>query len=164
VNPEFLPNLVLDNVLINNVEFLVFVSGSTNYLEGQSGPITIQSWAMGNRYTTTDGKPTNSIGFLSPVPNKAPVLLDSSGNFFTRSKPQYETLSLSSFIVITSLGVSNDGTGDQSAAINAALLANVGSVVFFPAGVYRVMSTVFVPANSKIVGEGAACSLSPFSI
>jgi hypothetical protein len=34
------------------------------------------------------------------------------------------------------------------------LASNVGSVVFFPAGIYLVKNTVFVPKGSIIVGEG----------
>jgi hypothetical protein len=153
VNPTFLPNLVLDNVQIENVDFLVYVPGSTNFLEGQTGPITIQSWAMGKRYDTADGIGRNTIGFVSPVPDKSPLLLDASGRFFERGKPQYESFGANSFLVATDFSISNDGTGDQSGAINSLLSGNVGRFIFFPAGIYRVESTVFVPTGSVLVGE-----------
>lgn len=98
VNPNFIPNFVMDNVQIKNVDFLVFEPGSTNYLEGQTGPITIQSWAMGKRYTSMDGEGGSIIGFVSPVPNKSPLLLDVNGKFFERGKPQYENFGVASFL------------------------------------------------------------------
>ncbi|KAK3303620.1 putative glucan 1,3-beta-glucosidase precursor, partial [Chaetomium strumarium] len=157
VNPNFIPNFVMDNVQIQNVDFLVFQPGSTNYLEGQAGPITIQSWAMGKRYTSVDGEGGSVIGFVSPVPDKSPLLLDANGKFFERSKPQYENFGAGSFLVATDFpNLRNDGTGDQSGAINGflELAASSGNFAFFPAGVYRVESTVLVPAGVVVIGEG----------
>ncbi len=59
-------------------------------------------------------------------------------------------------MVATSFGISNSGTGDQAGPINALLksAASSKSPVFFPAGVYLVESTVFIPTGSIIVGEG----------
>ena len=93
-------------------------------------------------------------GFVNPAPVISGSLLDSSGAYFTRSKPQYETVGAGSIIVATAHGVSNSGTGDQSGAINTLLSSNVGAVIFFPAGVYLVKNTVKVPVGSKIVGSG----------
>ena len=56
--------------------------------------------------------------------------------------------------MVTAYGVSNDGIGDQTAAINNILSANVGKPIFFPAGVYLVKGTIFIPVNSVLVGEG----------
>lgn len=78
-------------------------------------------------------------------------MLNSNGAYFTRPKPQYEGTTP---VVATQNGVSNSGTGDQTAAINALLSGNVGSVIFFPAGVYLVSGTVHVPVGSKIIGSG----------
>jgi glucan 1,3-beta-glucosidase len=88
------------------------------------------------------------------APNKPTSLLDDNGNYFTRSKPQYEDVSAGSIVVATSHGISNDGTGDQTAAINSLLSGNVGSLIFFPAGVYLVEGTVKIPVDSTIVGSG----------
>lgn len=90
-------------------------------------------------------------GFVNPSPNKPVALLDGGGAYFTRSKPQYVGASP---VVATSHGISNDGTGDQTNAINSLLSGNVGSVIFFPAGVYLVQGTVKIPVGSKIVGSG----------
>lgn len=107
---------------------------------------------MGMRYQSLDGTGSFVTGLLDPAPNKPKSLLDSSGNFFTRSRPQYETTT--DFIVATANGIDNDGTGDQSTAINTLLSSNVGTPIFFPACIYQVQSTVFVPVGSILVGEG----------
>ena len=54
----------------------------------------------------------------------------------------------------TANNISNDATGDQTDAINTLLSDNVGTPIFFPAGIYLVKSTVFVPVGSIILGEG----------
>jgi hypothetical protein len=107
---------------------------------------------MGMVCDSLDGTCRYQTSLLSPAPNKPQALLNSSGNYFQRSRPQYENNP--GFIVATAHGVSNDGTGDQSGSINALLAAHVGTPIFFPAGIYQVQKTVFVPVNSIIVGEG----------
>jgi hypothetical protein len=71
-----------------------------------------------------------------------------------RSRPQYETLSASQFLVATAEGCRNDGTGDQTGAINAFLrkAAGSGQVAYFPAGIYQVGGTVFVPTGTRMQG------------
>jgi glucan 1,3-beta-glucosidase len=93
-------------------------------------------------------------GLLDPSPNKPSSLLNSSGSWFARSRPQYETYSASEFIIATDNNISNDGTGDQSSAINSLLSENVGKPIFFPAGIYQVQNTVVVPLNTIMLGEG----------
>jgi hypothetical protein len=154
VNPDFLPSIVIDNLNIQNVEFLVYVSGSTNYLLVSGNTLNVKSWAMGKRYTSIEDSGSYQIGFIDPAPSKPAALLDGTGKFYTRSKPQYENLSAGSFIIVTANGVSNDGTGDQTNAINSILSKNVGTPIFFPAGIYLVKGTVFIPVNSVLVGEG----------
>jgi len=87
-------------------------------------------------------------------PAKPKALLGSGGKLFTRSRPQYEKLGVGSFLIATQNGCSNDGTGDNTAAINSFLqkAAAAGQVAYFPAGIYSVGGTVNVPVNSKIVG------------
>ena len=116
--------------------------------------MTITNWALGYQYTSLNAtQPTFTYGDISPSPSKPAMLLDGNGNYFTRSRPQYETLGAGSLVNILDHGVVNDGTGDQTNAINSVLSGNVGSVIYFPAGVYAVQGTVNVPVGSKITGE-----------
>ncbi|KAL2827770.1 pectate lyase superfamily protein-domain-containing protein [Aspergillus cavernicola] len=144
------PNIVLDNLLVENSQSVVLISGGDTILEGSSGPLYFNSWANGYQ-VISDGTSGERTGFMSPAPRKSSSLLDGSGAYFTRSKPQY---SGSSPIVATDNGVSNDGTGDQTDAINSLLSGNVGSLIFFPGGVYLVEGTVYIPVGSIIVGSG----------
>ena len=108
--------------------------------------------------SVVDSLATDSVvpitSLLNPAPNKPTSLLNSSGSWFARSRPQYETYSASEFVIATDNGISNDGTGDQSSAINTLLSDNVGSPIFFPAGIYQVQNTVVIPVGTIMLGEG----------
>ncbi|KAF5855169.1 hypothetical protein ETB97_009769 [Aspergillus alliaceus] len=144
------PSIVLDNLLVENSASVVLVSGGDTILEGSTGALYFDSWVSGYRYLP-DGSGGRSSGFMNQKPDKPSALLDGSGAYFRKAKPQYES---ETPIVATDHGVSNSGTGDQSSAINSLLSDNVGSVIFFPAGVYLVESTVKVPVGSRIIGSG----------
>lgn len=148
------PNIILDNLLVENSADVVLVSGGEIIVAGSTDALYFTSWNMGRLYDSLSGDGQDHTGFLSPTPNKPASLLDSSGQYFSQSRPQYETYSSSDFVVATSNGISNDGTGDQTGAINTLLSSSVGKPVFFPAGIYQVESTVKVPVGSIIVGEG----------
>lgn len=148
----FTPNLVLDNLLVDNSVNVVAYTGGDTIFTGSSSRVHFTSWAMGMRYTTLHGNGTKVTGLLNPAPNKSKNLLDGTGNFYTRSRPQYEHVG--NFVVAIAHGIANDGTGDQAGAINSLLSSNVGTPIFFPAGIYQVQDTVKVPVNSIIVGEG----------
>lgn len=118
------PNIVLDNLLVENS---VFISGGAILLTEFSGSLYFNSWT--NEYQETrDTSGGKRIGFMDPAPTKSRTLLNSSGAYFSQSKPQYPSQRP---IVATDNGVTNDGTGDQTAAINKLLSSNVGSLIFF---------------------------------
>lgn len=81
-------------------------------------------------------------------------LLDSQGNVFERSKPQYEDVAASSFVSVKSAGAKGDGSTDDTAAIQAVLdSATEDQIVYFDHGNYIITSTLKVPKNIKITGE-----------
>ena len=113
----------------------MLISGGETILPGSGGAQYFNSWASG--YQVTPNQPGGKRnGFVDPVPDKPASLLNGNGAYFTRSKPQYAGIDV---VVATDHGLANDGTGDQTAAINSLLASNVGAVVFFPAGVYLGM-------------------------
>ena len=114
---------------------------------------TIDFWALGYRYLAGNGTGSSVTGVLDPAPVRPSGLVDGSGQYFFQSRPQYETTASSGFVVATDQGVSNDGTGDQTAAINSLLSGNVGTPIFFPGGIYLVQGTVQIPVDSIIVGS-----------
>lgn len=144
------PKIVLNNLLVENSQSVVLVSGGDTILEGSFGPLYFNSWVNGYQ-TLSDGLSGSRTGFVSPAPRKSPGLLDSSGAYFSRSKRQYAG---STPIVATDHDILSDGTGDQTAAINSLLAASVGSIIFFPGGICLVKGTVRIPVGSMIVGSG----------
>ena len=102
---------------------------------------------MGKRYTSIEDSSSYQHGFIDPAPNKPVALLDDTGKFYTRSKPQYENLSAGNPTIVTANGVSNDGTGNQTDAINSILSKDVGTPIFFPAGIYLVKGKSMLQKN-----------------
>lgn len=135
---------------MENSDAVVLISGGDTILEGSASALYFNSWASGYQYFP-DGSGGKTSGFISPAPEKSSNLLDASGAYFQQSKPQYETTTP---ISVTNYGVSNDGTGDQTDAINTVLASNTGSVIFFPGGVYLVEGTIKIPVGSRIIGSG----------
>ncbi|KAI1771426.1 pectin lyase-like protein [Hypoxylon cercidicola] len=146
------PNIVLDNLEMSNVGTTVQDEGGSTILAG-TGHVDL--WAIGRRYNGTKGTTTSG-----PVdaPPKGSRLLDEDGKLFYRSRPQYENLGVGSFRIATDHGCRNDGTGDNTDAINTFLQEanDAGQIAYFPAGTYRVGGTVFIPTGSRV--QGAAWS------
>ncbi|KFZ24807.1 hypothetical protein V502_00717 [Pseudogymnoascus sp. VKM F-4520 (FW-2644)] len=143
------PNIVLDNTVFKDVDSPVMVDGGSALLSGSS-----DLWATGKRYNGSVG--STETGDVT-APAKAKGLLDSETGFlYVRSRPQYEDLSTSSFLVATTDGgCKNDGTGDQTSCINSFLKKAVGAdqVAYFPAGIYTIGGTVLIPTGSRVQGS-----------
>jgi glucan 1,3-beta-glucosidase len=152
--PAAAGSLYLENVKLYNVGVAVLGPNGT-YLPGSSGAINIDAGADGHRYL-----PNGPVNVRGPIaPSKRPAsLLDASGKYYERSKPQYGSLPLSSFLSARDLGCAGDGETDDTEALKAAILKarDEKKILFIDAGYYRVTSTVYVPPGSKIVGEALA--------
>ena len=144
------PNMVIDNLVTSNVGTIVKTTDGHVFVPAAS---TVVLWAVGQRYSGGEG--TYESGNVGGVPSRPASLLGNDGSFFSRSRPQYEALGSSSFLVATAQGIKNDGTGDQTAAINSFLQSAVtqGRIAYFPAGIYQVQGTVKVPLGSRIQGS-----------
>lgn len=143
-------SLILENVQLNNVQTAVQGPGSVS-LAGSSGATTIAAWGQGHAYTPNG--PNNFQGTFSP--NNRPGSLLNGNNFYTRSKPQYEGLPVSSFISARASGAKGDGNTDDTQALAAAIssAASQNKVLYLDHGNYKVTNTIAVPAGAKIVGE-----------
>jgi hypothetical protein len=122
-------------------------------LAGTTGSTNIAGWGRGPSYTATSH--TRIQGSITPA-TRPGVLTTSTGEFYQRSKPQYETYQASSFVSVRSAGAKGDGVTDDTAAITSAITSALssGSIVYFDAGYYVVSSTIYIPPGSKITGEG----------
>lgn len=153
--PHTAGSIILENVALNNVGTAVQGPNGTILAGGSS---VIAAWGQGNKYTPTG--PSKFVSDLTPATRPA-GLLDGS-KFYQRSKPQYESLPASAFVSARDGGAKGDGTTDDTAALQSVInsAAGSGKVLYIDAGVYKVTSTLNVPANSKIVGEGYPVILS----
>lgn len=139
---------MLDNVELSGVEAAV-KDEDGNVLLGSSGKIEL--WATGRLYDGFDGKSTSGT---VAAPKRSSKLLDSSGKLFYRARPQYELFPADQFLIATENGCANDGTGDNTIAINQFLnVARIQEkIAYFPAGIYRVGGTVTIPTGSRVQG------------
>jgi glucan 1,3-beta-glucosidase len=147
-SPATAGSIVLENVALSNTP--VAVKGpSGTVLTG--GTTTISAWGEGHSYTPSG--PTEFQG--SVTPNNRPSALLSGSKYYTRSKPQYATLTSSSFVSARSSGAKGDGATDDSTALQNAINSAVssGKAVWLDYGVYRVTKTINIPPSATIVGE-----------
>lgn len=144
-------SIIIENVKLNDVGVAVSDRNGTVVLPGTSHSSTIKSYIQGTVYKDAT---TGSYMEASGTYSRSQVLLDHSGDYWTKSRPQYERYSSSCFASVKDFGARGDGKTDDTKAIIAALKANVNRrITYFPAGNYRVSDTVLVPAGSRLVGE-----------
>jgi glucan 1,3-beta-glucosidase len=138
-------SLIVENFVSTN-------SGPT--VTDTNGGATLVSGSVANTWVMGNANPGNYQSGTYYTTNRAPALLDSAGKYFTMPIPQYEEYDISRFVNVKNQDVKGDGATDDTAAINAVLLANAGcKITFFPQGVYLVYDTIYVPPGSIIVGE-----------
>lgn len=142
--------LVLDNVdMSTNVPIAVKNSGTSATV--LTGNCKVDSWIQGRTYSGSKGQAVQDTQTAISRPD---TLLDSNGNFVTKSKPQYPAKASSKFVSVKDKGAKGDGSTDDTAAIQA-VFDSIGDdeIVYFDHGAYVITDTVKVPKNIKIVGE-----------
>lgn len=89
--------LLLDNVKTQGVTNLVATSQGKTLLKGEA---KIESWGIGSVYEKNSSKQILQRGQVNSGSNssKAPSLLNGNGQFFVRSRPQYEDVDASAFV------------------------------------------------------------------
>jgi glucan 1,3-beta-glucosidase len=145
--PTTAGSLILDNVQPNNVSNAVQGPEGT-VIVGTSESMTIAAWGEGHEYTPNG--PNQLQGSITPFPRPAALLNGSS--YYEKSKPRYRGILVLQFVSLRSSGAKGDGITDDAAVINSVLssAAAAGRLVFFDAGIYKVSSTDFMPAGSKM--------------
>lgn len=156
-SPTTAGSLIVENVVLSNVPTAIKANGAT-VLAGTSGSMTIQAWGEGHQYTPNG--PSRFQGPITPV-SRPGSLLGGGGKYYTRSKPQYSDLHVSSFISVRAGGAQGNGFTDDTASLQATIniATLLGKVVYFDCGMYKITSTLFIPPGAKIVGEGYATLL-----
>jgi glucan 1,3-beta-glucosidase len=76
-------------------------------------------------------------------------------NFMSDQSPNMHTVLESQFSSVRDSGAKGDGVTDDTTALTQVIAqaAKSGKIVFFDAGTYKIMSTLYIPSGSKIVGE-----------
>jgi glucan 1,3-beta-glucosidase len=144
-------SIVLENISILNVKTTVSGHKGELILAGSESPKKIESFVQGDLYTN---KSSGRYVETSIVIKRNPALVDGTGAYFARNRPQYEDIPSRLFSSVRDFGAIGDGHTDSTDAINKALSANAyRRVTYFPAGVYIVTDTLRVPVGSRIVGE-----------
>jgi glucan 1,3-beta-glucosidase len=144
-------SIVLENISLNNVATAIMSRTGETVLAGSKHKTKIASFIQGNLY-----KSETSGGYAetSEIVRRPNALLDRSGKYFTRDRPQYEQIPSNLFSSVREYGAIGDGHTDSTQAINRALAANAyRRVTYLPAGSYIVTDTIHVPVGSRIVGE-----------
>ena len=144
------PNVVLDNVVASGVGVFIQQEGGKTILASAPGAGVV--WTSGMRYI--GGKGSKPSGIVDGLPAKDPSLT-AGGKLFVKSRPQYETIGRGGLLIATENGIANDGKTDQHDKINTFLAnaASQGKIAFFPAGIYLITDTIFIPVGSKVQGS-----------
>ncbi|KAI4236411.1 MAG: hypothetical protein LQ349_002565 [Xanthoria aureola] len=94
------------------------------------------------------------LGQLNERSNLQRHLLDGD-KYYEPSKPQYADQSAEQFTSVRSAGAKGDGVAGDYQVLQDLIIraANTGRIVFIDAGVYKITKTLYIPKETKIVGE-----------
>ncbi|KAL2134977.1 hypothetical protein VTI74DRAFT_10204 [Chaetomium olivicolor] len=155
-NNTGLGSLVIQNVEYKNVPtVLQGADGQPLLLGDPSGSVYDGGYARGNMYAPRGPLLLEGRDFTFSQPST----LKLGDRYYERSKPQYEDYPASRFISARDHYAMGDGKSDDTVTLNALFqeaARDSSYVVFLDAGYYKVTDTVFIPPNTRIVGEGLA--------
>ncbi|KAF6837096.1 exo-beta-D-glucanase [Colletotrichum musicola] len=141
--------LVLENIAMSGVTTAVADTNGQSLLTASA---RLDEWVLGPVYSGSGERSFSSGGKIGKY-RRDGALLDSTGAYYERPKPQYEDRSVGDFIHVKDFGATGDGVTDDTAAFQLALGASQGKILFVDAGSYILTQTVTVPAGVKLVGE-----------
>ncbi|UNI24919.1 hypothetical protein JDV02_010636 [Purpureocillium takamizusanense] len=140
---------VIEHVSFSSVDKAVADTSGATLLAPSA---MVDHWALGPVYSSKATRSFSEGGKITGFQRDSD-LIDERRNYFERQKPQYENSALGDFVHVKDFGAKGDGVTDDTAALQAALYASQGKVLFVDAGSYILTGTVTVPAGSKVVGE-----------
>ncbi|KAI9803893.1 MAG: hypothetical protein M1825_001773 [Sarcosagium campestre] len=152
--------LVLDNVDFTNCAAAVSKTDGRVILKGNT---RVSSWIQGRAYSTNGNYTSTNASVIDGTrlqaqqapPQKPGRLLDASGAFFAKSRPQYETVPVERFASVKEAGAKGNGVDDDTSKIQDFLnrCAAEDKIAYFDHGAYIVSDTINVPKNVRITGE-----------
>lgn len=142
-------SILLENIDAKHSGATLRVNGTTTLRSSLVG----KTYVQGHIYQKNKGHVKASEGKFLPYTERG-NLVDATGNYFTKSLPQYQDYPPSAFVSVKDVGAKGDGQTDDTMAIQNALTTYAGcKILYFPHGVYLVTDTIYVPPNTRIVGE-----------
>ncbi|AEO64870.1 glycoside hydrolase family 55 protein [Thermothielavioides terrestris NRRL 8126] len=154
-NATGLGSLVIQNVAYTNVPIVLQASDGQPLLLGDAnGTVYDAGYARGNIYTPHGPALLEGRGF----PFSQPSTLKLGDRYYERSKPQYEHCPASSFLSSRDYHAAGNGKADDTTPLNNLFrtAADSSYIAFLDAGYYLVTDTVFIPPNTRVVGEALA--------
>lgn len=134
-NPVILDSRGEANVWLGSSAYKLALYTSTNVLIW-----TVDNIVDANPLTSLSGSNGSSlVGFIQS---------GTGASATTVQARLRQTLSVKDF------GATGDGVTDDTTAIQNALNAGIGRSVYFPAGTYRISTTLLVKTNTTLVGDG----------
>ncbi|KAF5006260.1 hypothetical protein FDECE_7350 [Fusarium decemcellulare] len=148
-------SLAMENVNFQNVTKALVGPGGIDLTGSVLKPVGEAVFAMGH-YANRGGT-FDVLGYYPLSSSRSVNLLDGK-IYFERSKPQYEQVSSKYFISAKANGVHGDASHDDTQALNALFnyTAANGYIAYLDAGYYMVTDTIYIPPNTRIVGEALA--------
>ncbi|KAM0543161.1 hypothetical protein ACHAPJ_012459 [Fusarium lateritium] len=140
--------VVMDNVRFQDVDKALAAINGEILLESQG---LMKHWALGPVYSPQRKYSMGSNG--SKTYKRPDGLVDRSGAYFERPKPQYQTRNVEDFVHVKDFGARGDGKTDDTKAFQEALSVSQGKILFLDAGSNILTRTVTVPLGSELVGE-----------
>ncbi|KAJ3160264.1 hypothetical protein HK101_000933 [Irineochytrium annulatum] len=142
-------------VILDNIEMISVGAAVLHTASGAAllpgGTFHVERWGIGHVYRNG-----SRVAVAGPLPRSAKpaALLDDTGRFFSRKRPEYEEHDASDFISVKNFGAIGDGVADDTSAFQRAIDNSVGcKIVFIPAGAYLLTATIRVPPHTRMVGE-----------
>ena len=162
--PTAAGTLILDNVNFIDSDPAVQYPNNTGIIPGNR---LVDSYVQGTTYSAYESEelihnltcwePTATFSRMMGEVQKPPKpqsLLDSSGAFLERRKPQYEGVPVANFKSIIDYGCHGDGLSDDTQCLQNFLNSvATDEVAYLDHGAYLIRDTILVPNNVKIQGE-----------
>ncbi|KAK4133566.1 glycoside hydrolase family 55 protein [Trichocladium antarcticum] len=148
-------SLVVQNVEYRNVPtVLKGRDGQPLLLGDPNGTVRDGGYARGNVYAPKGPRLLEGRNFIFSQPST----LKLGNRYYERSKPQYEHYPVTVFVSAREHQAVGDGVADDTGALNTLFRAasNTSQIVFLDAGYYKVTDTLYIPPDTRIVGEGLA--------
>lgn len=103
--------------------------------------------------------PVNSLTYKEPLPlndffNYIPFK-STTGEYKVLTEGSKPLTDMTTVVNVKNYGAKGDGVADDSVALQAVITAFVGKCIYIPKGMYLLKSTITLPNNTYIVGDGA---------